>query len=94
MKKTNYANISIAGMLLCFVAIIVLPALLSTGCRSIPCTSVAALDASFEVFLEDHFDYVDADTTLSDEAKEIIRRHALAHKELIDELAILCEAAE
>ena len=91
MKKTNYC---IVGLLFCFVAIIILPALLSTGCRSIPCTSVDALKTSYEVFLEDHFNYVDADTTLSDEAKEIIRRHALAHKELIDELAILCEAVD
>ena len=91
MKKTIYQILIVA----CFSTAIVLPAVLSmTGCRSIPCTSVAALDASFEVFLEDHFNYVDADTTLSDEAKEVIRRHALAHKELIDELAILCEAVK
>ena len=75
-------------------ALLMMPQFLSTGCRSIPCTSVDALKVSYEVFLEDHFDYVDADTTLSDEAKDIIRRHALAHKELIDELAILCEAVD
>jgi len=91
MKKT-------IGLYSIFVVImgtlILLPVFLSTGCRSIPCTSVDALKVSYEVFLEDHFNYVDADTTLSDEAKEIIRRHALAHKELIDELAILCESVE
>ncbi len=61
------------------------------GCRSIPCTSVEALQVSYEVFLEDHFEYVDADESLTDDAKAIIRRHALGHKELIDELARLCE---
>jgi len=91
MKKTIYTILLPAV----FVIAIMLPTFLSiTSCRSIPCTSVAALKVSYEVFLEDHFNYVDADTTLSDEVKDIIRRHALAHKELIDELAILCESVE
>ena len=64
------------------------------GCRAIPCQSVEALRVSYEVFLEDHFEYLDADESLSDEAKAIIRRHAMGHKELIDELARLCEGAE
>ncbi len=63
---------------------------LAIGCRSIPCTSVEALEASYDVFLEDHFEYVDRDESLSDDAKAIIHRHALGHKELIEELAKLC----
>lgn len=64
------------------------------GCRSIPCTSVEALQASYDVFLADHFEYLDADESLTDDAKAIIRRHAMGHKELIEELARLCEGTE
>ncbi len=61
-----------------------------SGCKSIPCTSVTAMRESFDVFLEDHFKYVDHDDSLTTEEKQIIHRHALGHKELIERLRGLC----
>jgi hypothetical protein len=63
---------------------------LVSGCKAIPCTSVDAMRESFDVFLEDHFNYVDHDDSLSTEEKQIIHRHALGHKELIERLRELC----
>ena len=63
---------------------------LAYGCKAIPCTSVDAMRESFDVFLEDHFKYVDHDDSLSTREKQIIHRHALGHKELIERLRELC----
>lgn len=75
-------NRNLGLILICFILLV--------SCRSIPCMSVEALQDSYDVFLDDHFEYVDADESLGDESKAILLRHAMTHKELLDELGKLC----
>ncbi len=60
------------------------------GCRSIPCTSLQALDTSFDVFWEDHVLMLERDDTLTDDDRAAIKDHAASHRKLIDELQKLC----
>lgn len=70
--------------------IIVVAILIIAGCRSVPCSSIDGLSASFEVFWQDHTDMLQRDATLTTEDKQVILDHALTYRRLLGELKKLC----
>jgi len=80
--KTLFMSLSVT-VIICFVAVLL-------GCRSVPCSSIDALSASFDVFWQDHTDMLQRDETLTTEDKQVVFDHALTHKRLIEELEKLC----
>jgi len=61
------------------------------GCRSIPCNSIDALTESYDIFLDEYFEYIDNDERLTAEDRAVIRQHVLAHSGLLRELGDLCD---